>query len=196
MKLEFHPADAGRWRDLERLFGPRGACAGCWCMLWRLPRAEWERSKGERNKRALRRLVESSEPPGLIAYADGEPAGWIAFAPRSSYPVLGRSRVLAPVDTAPVWSVVCFFVARPFRRRGLSVKLLEAAAAEARRRGARCLEGYPVEPRKGVMPDAFAWTGTAAAFRRAGFTEAARRSATRPIMRRVLGRARIARGAP
>ena len=53
--------------------------------------------------------------------------------------------------------------------------------------GARIVEGYPVEPRRGSMPDAFAWTGTASAFRRAGFVEVLRRSATRPIMRFVVG---------
>jgi hypothetical protein len=48
------------------------------------------------------------------------------------------------------------------------------------------VEGYPVEPKADPMPAAFAWTGTATAFRQAGFREAARPSATRPIMRRVL----------
>jgi len=122
-------------------------------------------------------------PPGIIAYAGGEPVGWCAAAPRDSYPVLDRSRVLKRIDDEPVWSVVCFFIAKHFRRRGLTVELLRAAVRHAARRGARIVEGYPVEPRKGAMPDAFAYTGLAAAFRRAGFTEAARRSETRPIMR-------------
>jgi GNAT superfamily N-acetyltransferase len=94
--------------------------------------------------------------------------------------------VLRRIDAEPVWSVVCFFIARAHRRHGLSVALLQGAAAFARRRGARILEGYPVEPHASPMPDVFAWTGTAAAFRAAGFLEVARRSATRPIMRRVL----------
>lgn len=185
-ELDFQPVTPGRWGDIERLFGERGACGGCWCMWWRLPRSEYEKSRGERNRKSFRRLVRSDEPPGLIAYAGGAPAGWIALAPREAYAGLERSRTLARVDARPVWSIVCFFVARPFRRQGLSVKLLEAAADYARKRGARILEGYPVEPSKGRMPDAFAWTGTAAAFRKAGFAEAERRSATRPIMRRAL----------
>jgi GNAT superfamily N-acetyltransferase len=87
-----------------------------------------------------------------------------------------------------VWSVTCLFIARPYRRRGLSVELLKAASKYAARRGARILEGYPVEPKKGRLPDAFAWTGLVSAFRAAGFDEAARHSASRPIMRRVLRR--------
>jgi GNAT superfamily N-acetyltransferase len=184
--IRVHPATPDRWDDLEALFGPRGACAGCWCMWWRLRRSEWTKGKGDGNHRALRALVRRDEPPGLIAYAGKEPVGWIAVAPRKAYPGLDRSRTLKPVDERPVWSVTCFFTARAHRRRGVTVKLLEAAARHARDRGADCLEGYPVEPRKDSMPDAWVFTGLAGAFRRSGFVEVARRSETRPIMRREL----------
>ncbi len=91
------------------------------------------------------------------------------------------------MDDQPVWSVVCFFIARRYRRQGLTVALLCEAAAFAKRRGARCLEGYPIDPAKGAMPDTFAYHGLAVAFRKAGFREVARRSPTRPIMRLELG---------
>jgi GNAT superfamily N-acetyltransferase len=185
--LEIEPATADRWADIVALFGRRGACGGCWCMYWRRSAAEYERGKGQGNRDALRRLVAGGATPGLLAYAGGAPVGWCAVGPRETYPRLERARVLKRIDDRPVWSVVCLFVAKDCRRRGVSVALLEAAAAFAASRGARMLEGYPVEPR-GAMPDAFAWTGTAAAFRAAGFREAARGSPTRPIMRRALGR--------
>lgn len=181
--LEIHSATPDRWADLEALFGAKGACAGCWCMWWRRSRAEFNRQKGEGNRVALKALIDGGTVPGLIAYADGHPAGWVALAPREEYPPLARSRVLQPVDDRPVWSVVCFFVAKPYRRRGLTVRLLQAAADHARRRGAAVLEGYPVEPKKEAMPDVFAYTGLPSAYRQAGFTEVARRSPTRPIMR-------------
>lgn len=185
-ELAFRPLTPARWRDLEGLFGERGACGGCWCMWWRLKRSQFEKQKGAGNKRALKRLVASGQVPGLLAYANGQPVAWCAVAPRESYSVLERSRVLARVDEQPVWSVGCFFVAKPFRGRGLTVKLLRAAVAYARKQGARIVEGYPVEPRKGRMPDAFAYTGLPSAFRQAGFVEVLRRSATRPIMRRLV----------
>jgi GNAT superfamily N-acetyltransferase len=90
------------------------------------------------------------------------------------------------VDAAPVWSVTCFFVARDWRGRGLTVRLLKAAAALARHHGARWIEGYPVDTRGGRTADAFVFTGTLGAFRSAGFREVARRSPTRPVMRRAL----------
>lgn len=154
-------------------------------MYWRRPRAEYEHGKGRGNREALRRLVSGGLVPGLLAYAGGVPVGWCAVGPREVYPRLERARVLRRIDDRPVWSVVCLFILKDWRRRGVSVALLEAAAAFARTGGARILEGYPVDPR-GAMPDAFAWTGTAAAFRAAGFREAARGSPTRPIMRRTL----------
>ncbi len=183
MRLEFRALTPGRWVDLEALFGPRGACGGCWCMWWRRPRAESERQKGPGNKRAFRRIVASGAVPGVLAYDDGRPVGWCAVERRETYAVLERSRVLKRIDAQPVWSVPCFFVSRQYRGKGVSVALLKAAVAHAQKRGARLVEGYPVEPRKDRLPDAFAWTGTVAAFREAGFREAARGSPSRPIMR-------------
>jgi GNAT superfamily N-acetyltransferase len=179
----FHRLTPERWDDLEALFGERGACGGCWCMVWRRSRSRFEAQKGEGNKGAFRRLVKSGGMPGVLAYVGGQPVGWCAVAPREDYPALARSRVLKPVDDAPVWSITCLFIAKPHRRQGLSAALLEAAAQFARSRGAKLVEGYPVEP-SGALPDPFVWTGLASAFRSAGFTEVARRSPTRPIMRR------------
>ena len=182
-ELEFHLLTPERWEDLERLFGARGACGGCWCMLWRLSRSQFERQKGEQNRAALRALVGSGEVPGILAYAGGRPAGWCAVARREEFPVLERSRVLKRVDEEPVWSVVCLFVDKAFRRRGVSMGLLRAAIEHVKRSGGKIDEGYPVEPKKDRMPDVFAWTGLASAYRKAGFTECLRRSETRPIMR-------------
>jgi len=152
-------------------------------MWWRLTRSEFEKKKGAGNRRALKKIVESGKVPGVLAYAEGKPVGWCAVAPREAYSTLERSRVLAPVDDQPAWYVTCFFVARPFRRKGLTVELLRAAVEFARRKGAKIIEGYPVEPRKGAIPDVFAYTGLPSAFRKAGFVEVLRRSRTRPIMR-------------
>jgi GNAT superfamily N-acetyltransferase len=184
--LTFRPLTPARWRDLEKLFGARGACGGCWCMWWRLRRTEWQKNRGAGNRRAFRRIVARGEAPGVLAYAGGAPVGWCAIAPRRAYPVLARSPILKPVDDAPVWAITCLFVPRPYRRRGVSARLLDAAAAFARRRGARIVEGYPTEPRGAAIPDVHVFTGLRSAFDRAGFAEVARRSPTRPIMRRAV----------
>lgn len=180
-------ATAARWRDVERLFGDRGACAGCWCMWPRLSAAEFRRGCGAGNKRALRRLVSTGARPGLIAYQGGAPVGWCAVAPRVAYPRLERSRVMARVDEQPVWSIVCFFVDRTARGTGVTTALLRAAIEHAIRRGAGILEGYPLDSAGKRLADTFAWFGLATAFRRAGFKEVARRSRTRPVMRYVIG---------
>lgn len=184
--LRVHPLTPDRWEDFERLFGPRGACAGCWCMWWRAKRSVWSKGKGDGNRRAFRKVVHEGDPPGLLAYSGRDAVGWIAIAPRDAYPGLGRSRILKSLDDRPVWSVTCFFVARPFRRQGVTVELLKAAGKYAKGQGAKILEGYPSEPGSGTVADAWVFTGLAGAFRRAGFREAARPSAKRPIMRRAL----------
>src|SRR5215510_3453674 len=131
--MTFHPLTVARWRDFEKLFGSKGACAGCWCMWWLLPRKQWTAQKGNGNRKAMRALVRDNRKPGLIAYADGEPVGWCALSPRERYLRLETSRLLQPIDDNPVWSVTCFFVAKEFRRRGITVALLKAAVDFAKK---------------------------------------------------------------
>jgi GNAT superfamily N-acetyltransferase len=157
-------------------------------MYWRQSRRQFEQQHGEPNRLAMKALVDAGIIPGLLAY-DGEvPVGWCSVAPREDFPTLARSRILKPVDDQPVWSVVCFFVARGQRRKGLTVQLLQAAVEFAASKAARIVEGYPVEPKAGDAPDAFVYTGLFSAFKKVGFTEILRRSATRPIMRFNLNR--------
>jgi GNAT superfamily N-acetyltransferase len=181
--LDFQPLTPERWQDLETLFGPRGACGGCWCMFWRLRRSEFEEMKGEVNRQAMKSIVESGEVPGILAYAEGKPIGWCSLAPRQNFSALERSRILKPVDDQPVWSVVCFYTAKPYRRQGLTIRLLQAAVEYAQREGAKVVEGYPVDPKGKNSPDPFVYTGLSNAFEEAGFVEVLRRSETRPIMR-------------
>ena len=185
-KLKVYPLTPERWDDLEKLFGQRGACGGCWCMYWRLLAAKFECGKGQSNKRALKKIVTSGGVPGLLAYRSSEAIGWCSLGPREDYPRLERSRILKRVDDEPVWSVTCLFIAKPYRRQGVSVELLQAAVAYATRQDAGILEGYPFEPKSEDLPGAFVWTGLVSAYRQAGFVEVARRSSTRPIMRYFL----------
>ncbi len=184
-QFTFHPATPERWKDVTVLFGERGACSGCWCMYWRESSSEFKVNKGEKNRRALKKLVAEGRVPGLLAYADGTPIGWISVAPRQEFVRLQAHRTLKPADEQPVWSVVCFFVAKPWRRQGVSVALLHAAAEYARKHGATIIEGYPTEPGQ-MLPDPFIYTGIVSAFRQARFVEVARPARTRAIMRRDL----------
>jgi GNAT superfamily N-acetyltransferase len=181
--LEFHPVTKERWPDFATLFGEKGACGGCWCMLWRLNRKEFERQKGAANRQSMKTIVESGEIPGLLAYSEKQPVAWCSVAPRQRFPALERSRVLKKIDDEPVWSISCFFIHKDFRKKGLSVRILEAVITYVKKQGGKIVEGYPVEPKKGKTADVFAWTGLASFFKKAGFVECARRSETRPIMR-------------
>ena len=186
MELIVHPATPRRWPDLERLFGPNGANSGCWCMWWRLKRSDWDRARGPGAKAMLKKLVaRGAPPPGLLAYAGAECVGWCALAPRSEYPVLRRSRNLAPVDDIPVWSFTCFFIKRGWRRKGVTSALIAAAVEAARAAGAPALEAYPWDP-KGEKSSGTVFTGLAATVERRGGREGARRAPQRPILRLAL----------
>lgn len=174
------------WLDFERLFGRGGAYGGCWCMWWFEPGGEFERMKGEPNRLAMKGLVEAGATPGILAYRDGEPVGWCAFAPRENYPRLQSSRLLKPLDDQRVWSVVCFYVARPERRKGLTTALLLAVIEAVRERGGRIVEGYPNLPKEGGHGDPFVYTGMLSSFLRAGFVEMARPSQRKAIVRYII----------
>jgi GNAT superfamily N-acetyltransferase len=152
-------------------------------MYWRLPRGQWTDSKGDKNKNSFKEIVGSKMKPGVLAYTGREAIAWCAIAPREEFTSLARSRVLKPVDDKPVWSITCLFVKKPFRRRGVSVALLQAAVKFAGKQGAKIVEGYPTTPTMEQTPDPFVFMGVPSAFKAAGFKEVARRSATRPIMR-------------
>jgi len=182
----FRPLTPETWTDLEQLFGlPGGSIVrGCWCMHYR--RTGTNSGAGEDwkqvNKQDLCDLVRAGTRPGLIGYVDSSPAGWISLGPRAEYLRLQRSPVMKPVDDTPVWSVVCSYVAKPYRGRGLQRQLLAAAIAFARDSGAAMLEAYPVD-KPDRSHDDFMFFGSRSLYERAGFTEVVRRSPTRVVMR-------------
>jgi GNAT superfamily N-acetyltransferase len=183
-KLTFAPLTPERWNDFEKLFGQRGACGGCWCMYWWLRHKDFHAQKGAKNQQAMKKLVKSSIVPGILAYSGKEAIGWCALGPREQYIRFEKSRVLRPIDDLPVWSIVCLFVNKEFRKLGVSEQLLKAAVAYAKKQKALIVEGYPYDlTGRKPQPDPFVWTGLAQSYERAGFKEIARRSPTRPIMR-------------
>jgi GNAT superfamily N-acetyltransferase len=183
--LEVHPVTPDRWDDLADLAGERGFTSGCWCMWWRVTSKEFDERHGAGLRRDLHQLVAAGPEPGLLAYVDGVPAGWVAVAPRDEYPRLDRSPKLRRLDDRPVWSITCFTIDRRHRRRGVAAALLDAAVDFARQRGAEVVEAYPIDTAARKRSSADLYTGTLAMFQRAGFEEVARRGG-RPIVRRTL----------
>ena len=177
------PLTPATWPDFEALFGPRGACGGCWCMCWRMKAKDYEASHGQGTKAKMKALVDGGTEPGILAYESGAPIGWCSVGPRTDFIRLENSRILAPVDNKPVWSITCLVVEKAHRRQGVSRFLVAAAAEFAKSKGAAILEAYPVIPKKDPMPDVFAWNGIYSTFKKLGFEIAAQRSDTHPVVR-------------
>jgi GNAT superfamily N-acetyltransferase len=168
--FEIQPVTPERWSDLVELFerrGPRGGHSntpayGCWCMYWR----DRTLAHGEPKKRAMAKLVRGGREPGLLAYDDGVPVGWVAIAPREEYTAIMRSPQYRPRDEgggAAVWSIVCFAVDKEARGKGVASELLDAAVEYAFARGATSVEAYP------HVANATDYMGHTELYRRAGF---------------------------
>ena len=182
MKLTIHALTPDLWPALEDLFGERGACAGCWCMYWRIGSAYYRRPR-EKNKAAFREVVRRGPPPGLLAFDGDVAVGWCQLTPRDALPWLNRAWRLKRVDALPVWSLSCLYVRKGYRKQGVTSALIAAAVKAARRAKAPALEAYPLDADE--SPSATG-TGYASTFARAGFKTVARRTSPRPIMRHDL----------
>jgi GNAT superfamily N-acetyltransferase len=185
------PATRSRWKDLETLFGPNGAYSGCWCMFFRQTSAEFSASAGEPNRRRMKAIVERNEVPGLIAYLDKQPVGWVSVAPRKEFGRVERSPLFKSDEVEPgVWSIVCFFVHRSHRGTGVASALVEAAVDHAIKKGARVIEGYPYDPaHKNRWNAAEAYIGTIDMFKGCGFEVVRRTKPGRPLMQYRVGAA-------
>lgn len=172
--ISVQPLTAARWPDLLELVGERGAYAGCWCMWFRRPNADWWAAGNAGNRAALQAIVDAERVPGLLGYADGHAVGWVSLAPRDEYErISGDHEAAQHGGRDPVWSVVCFFIDRRHRGQGIASALLDAAVNYARQQGAAVLEAYPIEPDTRV-DNASAYHGTRQMFERAGFVETGR----------------------
>ena len=174
MKIHLKEMTPRRWEDLEKLFGEKGACGGCWCMWWRIDKGEkWQDVKGAPAKKRLRAMIENGAVRGLIAYDQNEPIGWCTFGKRTDFPRLNRARTLQCEDAGRVACVPCFYVKNRYRRQGVSTVLLKAAVRTLAEEGETVIEGYPVKPTKPGnknIPGAFVFTGTIPLFEKQGFT--------------------------
>jgi GNAT superfamily N-acetyltransferase len=190
-ELTFEPLTSENWGCLEQLFGPRGACGNCWCMYYRLTGSVFREGKFEDgNKQAMKDLVWSNKPTGILGFYGAEAIAWCAFAPRKDYLRLAKSRVHKPIDDLEVWSVPCMFIDKRFRNAGVSVQLLKGVVQYAKEQGIHIVEAYPTIPTTERLPDSFAWIGLYKSFERAGFEIVDTRSKNRPMVRYYTNKAR------
>lgn len=187
--IEVVPATPERWADVVTLLGGNGD-KGCWCQAPRGRAVGYGSSEPGARREALRTQLDEDPPPGMLAYLDGEIAGWCGFGPRPNLPRLERSRTIPKIDDLPVWSILCFNVRVGYRRRGVAAALLDGAVDFARRSGAPGVEAYPIDPEGGRVDVGFGYVGVTSMFEKAGFrriVETSAHSAGRPrILMRLL----------
>ena len=181
--IDIRPATAERWSDVVAIMGGSGGDRGCWCQYYRWSSSDFSRLGAGGGRAALERQVEAGPPPGLIAYLEGMPVGWVGVGVRDDMERLVRSRTIPRIDDRPVWSILCFLVRPGYRRRGVTRALIEGVLAAARAAGAPGVEAYPIDAAGGRLDPTLSYVGFTSTFERAGFrrvVETAGRSAGQP----------------
>jgi len=178
--MTFRPVTPARWRDLEDLFESRGGPKYCWCMAWRMASNRHALS-GPQRKAVLKSRVKDGTPIGILGYIDGAPVAWCSIAPRPTYRKLGGPE--KPNENPDkIWSLVCFFVKRELRGMGVMTQLLDAAIVQAKKKGAKIVEAYPVN----VNSPSYRFMGFVSSFEAAGFKHVSRAGSRRHVMRKTI----------
>lgn len=189
--LQIHPLTADRIADFTALFGPQGACYGCWCTYFRLPPKQRQALDGDGKRDHMLARIAAGPPPGLLAYDGDFPVGWMQIGPRTDVPQWNNpNRSSTPLPDAPaddpgVWAISCFFFRPKARGQGLSGAMLAGGIAYARANGARLIEASPMD-RARQSKSIGLFVGSTSTFRRAGFAQVACRKEGRPLVRLVL----------
>lgn len=191
-EIRVEPATRARWADVVTVFGTRGDPSWCWCQYFMSTGDSYFESATANRSALHRQVATATVAPGLLAYLQEEPVGWVQVGPRAAYPRVGANRRLAKVadadgdgDDVEVWRTTCFVVRVGYRRRGVATALLAAALDHARTHGATAIEGHPVDGsgRSSKPSSAELYHGAASMFLAAGFTEIGRTTPSRPVMR-------------
>jgi GNAT superfamily N-acetyltransferase len=187
-EIEFKPLTAERWGDLVQLFEGHGNPGYCWCTLWRLSSKEYGDLDSAGRKKAMEAIVGAGTPVGIIGYQHGEPVGWCSVAPRETYSRLERSPSFKRIDEKRTWSVVCFYLDRRLRGKGMAVEFLRAAVQYAVEAGAEMVEGYPVEPERDADGNwrparSYRFMGYLSSYLKAGFKDVTPEGNRRKIVR-------------
>jgi GNAT superfamily N-acetyltransferase len=176
-KLTIRPLTAARVDDVKTV--TRGTWgSACWDLFPRYTAAQQRElgitgsgpgtAESKRRGGLPQRPRRRKNSAGLVAYEGREPIGWISLGPRYDFSRVDNSRATPPVDDVPAWVIPCITVRRGHRGEGVAVAMIRAAVEYAGKRGAPAVEAHPRAAGKRVHDD-FAFFGTEAMFRKAGF---------------------------
>jgi len=139
-ELVVKPVDKTNWSDFQSFFESKGCPHNCWCMVWRNMKKGTVRSKKADKKISFKNYINKEIPVGLLCYADSQPVAWCSVAPRDSYRELSGDSSLTNV-----WSIVCFFITKKYRKQGMIRFMIKEAIKYAEANGAKYVEAYPVD---------------------------------------------------
>lgn len=154
--------------------------ASCYCYFHHSPhdREPWGDRTADQNRAAVMDLIERGGLRGYLAYLDGKPVGWCNANLHSRYTTLddqpNRDRTGA---------IVCFIVAKPYRRIGVARHLLLAACRGFQDQGLEAIEALA---RTDTTDEAANHHGPLSMYQAAGF-EAVGATGSIVVVRKSLG---------
>lgn len=178
MDLHIKPLTIDLWPAFEELFGSHGACNGCWCMYWRIGSDYHKRSR-EFNKQEFQSIVKKGPPPGLVAFKNDVAVGWCQLTRKRSLSWLEKNYNFNDIDHQDAWCISCFYIKRGYRKKGVTLALIEEAIEFVKLSKGTLIEAYPSN-------SASSYTGYPSTFQKAGFKVVTLGKYGRIIMRLIL----------
>jgi len=111
-----------------------------------------------------------TQAPGVLAYEDGEVVGWAAVSPRKELHEFSTSDRSPGRDDGDVWVIWCFRVRAGHGKKGVTRALLDGAVDYAKSKGAKVIDGFPVDNQGDTIDRTLAYPGMRTIFDDAGFT--------------------------
>ncbi|HLQ78454.1 MAG TPA: GNAT family N-acetyltransferase [Terriglobia bacterium] len=185
--IQVAPATPERAVDVLEVFTGSGD-RDCWCQYWRQSSSAYSSNAPGSGKKDLLQQVRNGPPPGMLAYFNDRPVGWLGFWPRENLERLAHSRTIPKIDDKPVWSIVCFKIQVGYRRKGIAKALLRGAIETAREFGAPAIEAYPIDPQGERIDVSLGYVGFIKMFEAAGFQRIVETSARSDGRTRILMR--------
>jgi GNAT superfamily N-acetyltransferase len=158
-----------------------GVFGGCWCLGFH----EGFRGSPEKNRERKLERVKSGDAHAALVFDGDACVGWVQFGSPAELPrIKSRKEYEKGLTDLPDWRILCNFVGKGHRRKGVATAGLAGALDLIAGLGGGVVEGYPEGA--GAVPAGFLFNGALSTYEKLGFERDRKIGKHRWVVRRVV----------